>query len=353
MKKIVFTLFALILFFKVSFAVDFYSGSYQQALAKAKTENKSLLLYFTATWCGPCKYMQQYIFPDTTLSIYIKQHYIALKLDVDTKEGKLIYLKMHQPAGPRGVPAFIISNANEEVLKKAVGGMKTSQLLDFLMRNKEEMVLYRALADSLAQKQLTANHTNPTLFERFMFHSMVSRWKPGIKAGMNLMHFSGAAQSSASLAGSEIGLFFETRSKNNRYSFEPGLLFTSKGGRLVKNGSTQDVNINYLELGLFNGYIFKFLRHVKPLRKAKFSINPYTSIALGGNEKWLNDRQKVNFIRDYYKMDYGFKAGMSMWLGTVEPFIGYNVGLRDMHRSEEVNVYNRGFYLSFAIIFGN
>lgn len=66
----------------------------------------------------------------------MKQHYVALKIDVDTREVKLLYIRSHQPKGPMGVPAFIIQTGKEEVLKKTVGGMKLIQLKDFLLIDK-------------------------------------------------------------------------------------------------------------------------------------------------------------------------------------------------------------------------
>lgn len=149
MKKSLFTLLFTLLLCNSLFAIDFYNGDYKAALTKAKTENKLLFLYFTAKWCGPCQYMQQYIFPDEALSVYVAKNYIALKIDIDMQEGKLLYHKAHQPKGPMGVPAFIIMNSNEEVLKKTAGGMKLNQLQDFLLKDKDEVVIYKTFKNQI------------------------------------------------------------------------------------------------------------------------------------------------------------------------------------------------------------
>jgi len=333
MKKLLLTLLALTLFFKTSLAVDFYNGSYQQALAKGKAENKPLFLYFTAVWCGPCQYMQRYIFPDTLLSTYIAQNYIALKLDIDTQEGKLIYYKSHQPKAPTGVPAFIIMNGSEEVLKKAVGGMKLEQMQSFLMKDEAQKVIYKALADSIATLQIKADIKKPTFISQLFFNANASNWKPGLKLGASLMGLTNAKHG----VGYEIGLFYDRSFKfrkgearsfwhYTRYHFQPGLSFSAQGGK---------ENLQYLTLALFNGY------QVKKWRAVEFTLTPYIALGLG-----------EEFKTTYNPLDYGLKTGLSKQYGTLQANIGYSIGLNDVGKLSPSNVYNRGFYLSFAMIVG-
>jgi len=35
--------------------IQFFKGTFQQALAKAKKENKMIMMDCYTTWCGPCK----------------------------------------------------------------------------------------------------------------------------------------------------------------------------------------------------------------------------------------------------------------------------------------------------------
>jgi thioredoxin-related protein len=333
MKKLIFTLFTLFLFYQPSFAIDFYKGNYQQALAKGKAENKQLFLYFTATWCGPCQYMQKFIFPDTTLSTYIKQNYIALKLDIDTEEGKLVYYKSHQPKAPTGVPAFIIMNSNEEVLKKDVGGMKLEQLCAFLTLNEGQQVMYSALADSIATMQIKADIKKPTAISKLFFNARASNWKPGLKIGTNLMSVSKGNRG----MGYEVGLFFDRSFElkpgekrgfwhYTRYHFQPGLTFSSLGG---------SANLNYLTLEFFNGY------QIKKLSALELTVSPYAAFHLG-----------EEFETNISKLDYGLKTGIGKQYGTFQANLGYHLGLSNISNLVTSSLYNRGFYFSIGMTIG-
>ncbi len=353
MKKATFTLLFISLFCYNSLAVDFYAGTYQQALAKGKLENKPLFLYFTATWCGPCIYMQQYIFPDTTLSTYIKQNYIALKLDIDTEEGKLVYYKSHQPKAPTGVPAFIIMNSNEEILKKAVGGMKIAQLQEFLFKDPSQKMIYKALADSIANLQIKADIKKPSTLSKLFYNARASNWKPGLKVGANLMGLKSEPTNNNLTLGYELGLFFDYSIKNksdkkrgfwhySRYHFQPGLMLSSKGGELDES----KVNLHYLTLELFNGY------QIKGLSGVELTASPYASLGLWGNIKTPNVNKQINFDNDFNGLDYGLRTGIGKQYGTFQANLGYNIGLKDIGNLVNSNVVNRGFYLSFGMTVG-
>ncbi len=42
--------------------IQFFKGTWQEALAKAKKTNKLLFVDAFATWCGPCKMMDKKVF---------------------------------------------------------------------------------------------------------------------------------------------------------------------------------------------------------------------------------------------------------------------------------------------------
>ena len=58
---------------------------YTAALARARKENKPIIIDFTATWCKPCRKMDRLTFPDPKVAALLKQC-IFLKIDTDKHE---------------------------------------------------------------------------------------------------------------------------------------------------------------------------------------------------------------------------------------------------------------------------
>ena len=66
---------------------QFFKGTFAQALAKAKQENKKLMVDCYTLWCGPCHYMATNVFPNDTLGKFMNEHFVCMKLDMEHGEG--------------------------------------------------------------------------------------------------------------------------------------------------------------------------------------------------------------------------------------------------------------------------
>jgi thioredoxin 1 len=120
------TLFSLILFVSLSLGawaqdapqgVEFFNGSFRQALAKAKKENKMIMFDAYTTWCGPCKILKSKVFPDKELGTYINSKFISIGVDMEAGEGPA--LANMYPL--EGYPTVFFLDANGKVKKKVLG----------------------------------------------------------------------------------------------------------------------------------------------------------------------------------------------------------------------------------------
>jgi thioredoxin-related protein len=60
--------------------------SWEQVLQKAKQENKFIFVDCYATWCGPCKWMDENVYQDDTIGKYFNDKFISIKLQMDTSK---------------------------------------------------------------------------------------------------------------------------------------------------------------------------------------------------------------------------------------------------------------------------
>jgi thiol-disulfide isomerase/thioredoxin len=63
--------------------VNFQDLSLEEAIEKAKKENKLVFVDVYAEWCGPCKMLDRDVFPDKDLGKKLNKSFISIKVDGD------------------------------------------------------------------------------------------------------------------------------------------------------------------------------------------------------------------------------------------------------------------------------
>ncbi len=87
--------------------LNWFQGSFEEALAQAKASNKLVFIDFWTTWCGWCKRLNKDTFSDDTVVAEMKD-IICLSIDAESKTGKPIAERFHV----KGYPALILLAAD-------------------------------------------------------------------------------------------------------------------------------------------------------------------------------------------------------------------------------------------------
>ena len=105
--------------------IEFFHGSFDEALALAKKENKMIFMDAYATWCGPCKGMSRDVFTSKRVGEMFNEKFINIKMDMEKGEGPALARKY----GVRAYPTLFFLDSEGKVIGKEMGYHNNNQLI--------------------------------------------------------------------------------------------------------------------------------------------------------------------------------------------------------------------------------
>ena len=105
--------------------IEFFHGTFTEAVAKAKAENKMIFMDAFTEWCGPCKRMAATTFKDPKAGKFFNQNFINVKMDMEKGEGPDLGRKFDVAA----YPTLLFINEKGDQVHKAVGSLETDALI--------------------------------------------------------------------------------------------------------------------------------------------------------------------------------------------------------------------------------
>ena len=122
MKRAICLVMAIMMSLTVAFSqslpgVYFRKGTFKEVLAQAAKEKKYVFMDVYTTWCGPCKYMSNVVFPQKAVGDYFNKNFVNVKFDAEKGEGINIAAKY----GVSSYPTFLILDSNGKEVARLIG----------------------------------------------------------------------------------------------------------------------------------------------------------------------------------------------------------------------------------------
>ncbi len=105
--------------------INFFHGTWEEALAQAAEEEKLIFVDAYAKWCGPCKRMSKNVFTQQSVGDYYNANFINMKIDME--EGLGLTFRQDYPV--RAYPTLMFIDENGEIVRKSVGGKQEAAFI--------------------------------------------------------------------------------------------------------------------------------------------------------------------------------------------------------------------------------
>lgn len=111
--------------------VVFYTANVEEAKSLAGSMGKLAFIEFYATWCGPCKWMDQTTFSNETVSGLLNENYIAIKVNIEEFDG----FEAKEKYNVSALPTMIIFNSKGKMVDKIEETLPPSRLVKILQKH--------------------------------------------------------------------------------------------------------------------------------------------------------------------------------------------------------------------------
>ena len=95
------------------------------SVEEARRENKPVMAYFTATWCGPCQTLKHTTWADKGVAAALEK-FVPVKIDVDRQP------ELAQKYVTEGIPAYAIIDPGGTHRRSAAGALPPADFLAWL-----------------------------------------------------------------------------------------------------------------------------------------------------------------------------------------------------------------------------
>lgn len=136
--------------------------NWQEVKAKAKAENKYIMIDCYTSWCVPCKIMEQQVFTDNKIGEYSNQHFVTVQVqfDDDPKANKIKkdWMNLSKEFAKKyevdGYPCYLFFSPQGEIVHKAYGKRDIPNFLNLLKKIQDPDSQYYTLRERYKENKI-------------------------------------------------------------------------------------------------------------------------------------------------------------------------------------------------------
>lgn len=156
MKRTLGLLFLLPFFVRAQEGVHFEKDlTWQQVKEKAKTENKYIFIDCFATWCGPCKMMDENVYPKDSVGEVLNKKFISVRVQFDTAKADDAHVKewyadahkMNAEYAINAYPTFLFLTPAGKLVHRAIGYQSPSEFVSLAVKAIDPTMQYYTLLE--------------------------------------------------------------------------------------------------------------------------------------------------------------------------------------------------------------
>lgn len=161
MRRLLFLLtFITLGFGAFSQGVNFQDITIKEAVEKAKAENKYVFVDVYTNWCGPCKMMDDQVFPLKEVGDYFNTHFISVKKNAEVGEEGPRFANKY---GIKAYPTFVILDNNGELTHMFAGG-----ILDLTFIDKVNVAFNESKAYGTLKRRVESGDKDPKVVATYL-----------------------------------------------------------------------------------------------------------------------------------------------------------------------------------------
>ncbi|HVU95483.1 MAG TPA: DUF255 domain-containing protein [Puia sp.] len=139
--------------------------SWSEVRDMAKRERKYLFIDCYASWCAPCRTMDNETYPDERVGTFINQYFLSIKIQCDTSKGdgvnvKARYADAHQIVNEYGInayPTYLFFSPDGELVHKGIGYYAPEEFIGLARSAMKPALQYYTLIKEYRAGELSYN----------------------------------------------------------------------------------------------------------------------------------------------------------------------------------------------------